>query len=187
MTRLTGEHVRRVLRERLASRELGGAPRGGRPSAVLIPLFEREGETHAWLVRRTRALRSHSGQVAFPGGKSEAADPTPLATALREAEEEIGLPARGVEVLGRLEDHATITRFAIAPFVGWLAHEALDGWEPVPSPSEVARVFAVPLRVFLEEPGGLPPMRGYRVDGELVWGATARMAREVAQLAATDA
>jgi len=149
---------------------------------VLIPLFERDGEAHALLVRRTRALRSHSGQVAFPGGKCEPEDPSPLATALREAEEEIGLPAARVEVLGRLDDHSTITRFAIAPFVAWLAAEAIADWKPVPSAAEVARIFAAPLRVFLAPPGGLPPMRGYRVDGELVWGATARIARDLARL-----
>ena len=184
--RLDGERVRRTLRERLAGRALDRPPRGGRPSAVLIPLFEREGEAHAWLLRRTKALRSHSGQVAFPGGKCEPGDPTPLATALREAEEEIGLPAARVEVLGRLDDHSTITRFAIAPFVAWLAADAVAGWEPVPSQAEVARIFAAPLRVFLGQPGGLPPMRGYRVDGELVWGATARIARDLARLAVAE-
>ena len=90
------EPLRRLLAER---RALSAAPQGGlgKASAVLVPLFELDGEVHTWLVAlRARAgMRDHSGQVAFPGGKHDATDESLLTTALREAEEEIGARARG--------------------------------------------------------------------------------------------
>jgi 8-oxo-dGTP pyrophosphatase MutT (NUDIX family) len=140
---------------------------------VLIPLFERDGDVHVWLVRRPTSMRSHAGQVAFPGGKKDESDDSLLATALRETEEELGIARGAVDVLGPLDDLLTITAFTISPWVGWLA----PGAEVRPNPDEVARAFAVPLRAFLEPPGGVLPWRGWTVDGELVWGATAAMVR----------
>ncbi len=183
--KLDEARLREPLRAKLGGRSLVEPPRGyGKASAVLIPLFEREGEAHAWLVRRTRRMRAHSGQVAFPGGKCDPSDASPLATALREAEEEIGLAPDTVDVLGRLEDLSTITGYVIAPFVAWLPGDRASDWSPAPNPDEVARVFAAPLRTFLETPRGMPPMRGYPVDGEFVWGATAAIARELMKLVA---
>jgi 8-oxo-dGTP pyrophosphatase MutT (NUDIX family) len=173
--RFTERTLREPLRVRLGSRVRHCSPLGiGKPSAVLVPLFERDGEAHAWLVRRASGLRDHSGQVAFPGGKRDADDDSLLTTALREAEEEIALARASVDVLGALDDLFTITGFTITPYVAWVRDDAPP---PVPNPGEVARVFAAPLRAFLEEPEGTFPRIGWRIDGELVWGATAAIVK----------
>ncbi len=140
---------------------------------MLVPLFDKDGEAHVWLVRRPTSMRSHAGQVAFPGGKTDPADGSALVTALREADEELGIPRESVDVLGPLDEMHTITGFTISPFVGWLA----PGVDLRPNSAEVARAFAVPLRAFFEPPSGMLPWRGWTVDGELVWGATAWIVR----------
>jgi 8-oxo-dGTP pyrophosphatase MutT (NUDIX family) len=116
--------------------------------------------------------------VAFPGGKNDPSDDSLRTTALREAEEELGIPRARVDVLGRLDDCPTITGFTITPLVGWLPHDVAI----VPNPSEVQRAFAAPIRTFLEPPSGVPPWRGWSVDGELVWGATAAIIRGFAAI-----
>jgi len=140
---------------------------------VLVPLFDRDGEAHVWLVRRPASMRSHAGQVAFPGGKLDALDASLLGAALREAHEELGIEGARVDVLGALDGMFTGTGFTISPWVGWLA----PGVEVKPNPDEVARAFVAPLRAFFEEPQGVLPRRGWTVDGELVWGATAAILR----------
>jgi 8-oxo-dGTP pyrophosphatase MutT (NUDIX family) len=172
--RLTEDALREPLRRVLAARTPKRIPHEiGTAAAVLVPLFEKGGETHVWLVRRPTTMRSHSGQVAFPGGKQDPADASLLATALRETHEEVGLAAAQLDVLGALDDYVTITRFVVTPFVAWVAPGALI----VPNASEVARAFAAPLRTFFDEPTGTFPFKGYDVDGERVWGATAAMLR----------
>lgn len=147
MIPLTEATLREALRGALGARPSHRiAPGTARPAAVLLPLFEQEGEAHVWLVRRPATMRSHAGQVALPGGKIDTADATLLDTALREAHEEVGIPRERVDVLGPLDEMHTITGFVISPFVGWLA----PGTELRPSTTEVARAFAAPLRVFLE-------------------------------------
>jgi 8-oxo-dGTP pyrophosphatase MutT (NUDIX family) len=169
---LTEETVREPLRARLASRSARLAPEGaGTASAVLAAMCERDGEVCLWLMRRTIDHGKHSGQVALPGGKRDPSDGAMLDTALREAEEEIGLARASVDVLGRLDDLVTGTGFSISPFVAWVS----GPFEPRPSPAEVARVFAAPLRAFFRPPRGEHPFYGYDVDGELVWGATGRI------------
>jgi 8-oxo-dGTP pyrophosphatase MutT (NUDIX family) len=172
--RLTEAGLREPLRRALASRESRRLPLGTTTAAaVLVPLSERDGEVCVWLVRRPQEMRSHAGQVAFPGGKNDPADESLRATALREAEEELGLDPSRVDVLGVLSDYLTVTDYTITPWVGWLE-------EPVeirPNPSEVARAFAVPLRSFLAAPTGVMPWRGWNVEGEFVWGATAAIVR----------
>jgi 8-oxo-dGTP pyrophosphatase MutT (NUDIX family) len=154
-------------------------PSSGTASAVLIPLVVQHDATHVWLVRRASTLRRHSGQVAFPGGKTDPADKDRLATALREAHEEIGLdPAEG-DVLGQLDDLVTGTGFTIAPFVAWVPAT----FAPVACAAEVARVFAVPLATFFEKPRGIPPFHGYTVEGERVWGATGKILRDLVAVA----
>jgi 8-oxo-dGTP pyrophosphatase MutT (NUDIX family) len=172
--RLTEATLRERLRHALTHRRAGKIPQGATTAAaVLLPLFERDGEVHVWLVRRPTTMRSHAGQVAFPGGKSDAADESLLDTALREADEELGIPRAGVDVLGALDDTLTITGYVISPFVGWIPHDV----EPRPNPSEVARAFTAPLHAFFAPPSGMLPWRGWTVDGELVWGATAAIVR----------
>jgi 8-oxo-dGTP pyrophosphatase MutT (NUDIX family) len=166
----TERTLRDPLRRFLASRTPQTLDPGTtKPAAVLVPLFELAGEAHIWLVRRPTSMRSHAGQVAFPGGKCDAQDDSRLGTALRETEEELGIPPSSIDVLGVLDDQRTTTGFTITPFVGWL--EA--GVTLRPNPLEVARVFAAPVRLFLSAPPDASPLQGLPVDGELVWGATA--------------
>jgi 8-oxo-dGTP pyrophosphatase MutT (NUDIX family) len=175
------------LRERLR-RFLGGRPPAKlaigstTAAAVLLPLFERDGETCIWLVRRPTSMRRHAGQVAFPGGKSDACDQSLLVTALRETEEELGIARADVDVLGALDDLRTVTGFTITPWIGWLS----SGARVRPNAGEVARAFAPPIRVFMDAPTGAPPRGGWAVDGEFVWGATAAlMSRFVAAVRAS--
>lgn len=179
VTALTEATLREPLRAALASR----APRvvepgGARPAAVLVPFFEKDGEAHLWLVRRPAAMRSHAGQVAFPGGKVDASDASPRETALRETEEELGIARDVVDVLGPLDEMHTITGFVISPIVGWLPPDCAVR----PNEQEVARAFAAPLRAFLAPPSGILPWRGWTVDGELVWGATAAIVRGLIEI-----
>lgn len=157
---------------------LGHAER--RPAAVLIGL--REGvQPHVVLTVRTDQLATHAGQVAFPGGRSDAADGNAVATALRESEEEIGLDPALVTPLGFLDCFETISGYCITPVVARIAAEA----HLCPAPDEVAEVFEVPLAFFLE-PANLHrytmEFRGQRRSmvefvhgGHRIWGATAAM------------
>lgn len=152
-----------------------------RPASVLVPLVERPGGVRLILTRRAALLKHHPGQVAFPGGKQDASDPTPLDAALREAEEEIGLPRADVEVLGPLAPHETVTSFTVMPFVGLVD----PTFRPRAEPGEVAEVFEVPLDVALD-PANLQIhgrvwqgtfRRYYAIPygPHYIWGATARM------------
>jgi len=159
-----------------------------RPSAVLCPLFEEDGAARVILTRRSSALRSHTGQVSFPGGRLDEGE-EPVAAALREATEEIGLDPTVCEILGELSPLVTISSgAAITPFVG-----ALPGRPKLfPNPAEVDRVFDVALSdlvhadVYHEEvwpmPGGNRSMYVFELDGDTVWGATARMLTELLDL-----
>jgi 8-oxo-dGTP pyrophosphatase MutT (NUDIX family) len=155
---------------------LGEAPR--RPAAVLIGL--REGvQPRMVLTVRTNHLHAHAGQVAFPGGRSEADDGDAVTTALRESEEEIGLKRGLVTPLGYLDRFETISGFCITPVVARIAAEA----QLYPAPDEVAEVFEVPLAFFME-PANLRrytmEFRGHQRSmvefvhgGHRIWGATA--------------
>ncbi len=170
------ETLREPLRRALAARPPRRLPLGATTSAaVLVPLFAKDGEAHVWLVRRPRSMRSHGGQVAFPGGKCDPGDASLVATALREAHEEIGVPSARVDVLGALDDYHTITGFTISPAVGWLPPDLVL----YPNPAEVERVFAAPLSALLEPPSGTWPWRGWTVEGDLIWGATAAIVRDL--------
>jgi 8-oxo-dGTP pyrophosphatase MutT (NUDIX family) len=172
------ETLRDPLRRALAARPGRRLPAESKvPAAVLMPIFVRDGEAHVWLVRRPDTMRSHAGQVAFPGGKADPGDESLRATALREAEEELGIPPASVEVLGSLDDLMTLG-FVVTPWVGWIAEDlALR-----PNPGEVARVFAPELREFFAPPQGVVPFGGWMVEDELVWGATAAMLRAFVSL-----
>ena len=149
-----------------------------KPAAVLIPIVTRE-EPMVLLTQRTAHLADHAGQVAFPGGKIETSDGTPLAAALREAHEEIGLDPAGVEVLGELPVYDTVTGFRIHPVVGWIERPSLL----VPDPYEVADLFEVPLGFALdprnherdsyERDGRRREFYVLRWQERYIWGATA--------------
>jgi 8-oxo-dGTP pyrophosphatase MutT (NUDIX family) len=147
---------------------------------VLVPLFLRDDEPHVVLTRRREDLRRHPGEISFPGGRQDPDDADLTATALREAEEEIGLAPHGVELVGALQPTPTIaTSYAVYPFVGII--EPGNTWAP--AEAEVAEVLEFSLRE-LEAGYGRRRMlrRGvpfrtdtYVVGDHLVWGATARM------------
>ncbi|MDX1500032.1 MAG: CoA pyrophosphatase [Woeseiaceae bacterium] len=150
------------------------------PAGVLVPVLDRRGEELRLLfTERAAELRSHAGQISFPGGRMEAADTDILATALRETHEEIGIDRDQVSVLGFLEPMPTLTGYAITPVVGLVA----DGARLRIDAAEVASAFEVPL-TFLADPANRRvrerEVRGRRMaltefeyDGHRIWGATA--------------
>ena len=149
-------------------------------AAVLVPLYARDGELHAVLTRRRHDLRRHAGEISFPGGRQDDDETDLRLTALREAEEEIGLPPGAVELVGALQPTPTIaTNYAVYPFVGLIE----PGHEWVPSEREVAEVLELPLRALRDGYArrrllrrGVPFRTDVYVVGEhLIWGATARM------------
>jgi 8-oxo-dGTP pyrophosphatase MutT (NUDIX family) len=149
-------------------------------AAVLIPLVWHDDEWHLLFTRRTDIVESHKGQVSFPGGACDEGETTPEQTALREAEEEIGIQPGNVRVLGRLANLITITYFRVTPVVGVVRWPAVFRV----GEHEVARVFTMPLgwlanpsnRWQFELTGTRRTLIAFHpYDGELLWGATARM------------
>ncbi len=149
------------------------------PAAVLVAVIERAGTLSVLLTKRAERLARHAGQISFPGGRADPEDGTPQRTALREAEEEIGLPAPQVEIVGRLDDYLVGTGYRITPVVGFVT--ASPAFEA--DTSEVAEVFEVPLSFVLEPAnyrrdkmtiGGVE-RRFYVMPYEAyhIWGATA--------------
>jgi 8-oxo-dGTP pyrophosphatase MutT (NUDIX family) len=153
-----------------------------RAAAVLVPVFEADGEARIILTKRPDTMPSHRGEIAFPGGKRESGDASMVAAALREAEEEIGLAPEMVEVAGELDSLSTVaSQFTITPIVGLLTAA------PVlrPDPREVAAAFSVPISELLDPAAyreelwdlwdAWRPMAFFDLPGETVWGATARI------------
>ena len=150
-------------------------------AAVLVPIVVHASELTVVFTKRTSHLKAHSGQVSFPGGRAEPHDPTPEFTALREAEEEIGLAMHRVEVLVRLPEYRTRTGFRITPVVGLVTPPL----ELAPDPREVEEVFEVPLAFLLDPRNHRRETRelqgrtvGYYVmqfESRIIWGATAGM------------
>jgi 8-oxo-dGTP pyrophosphatase MutT (NUDIX family) len=150
-------------------------------AAVLIPVVAHAQEPTLLFTQRTTHLRSHSGQVAFPGGRAEPGDASAEFTALREAEEEIGLNPSGVEVLARLPDYRTRTGYRVTPVVGLLTPPL----SLTPDPHEVAEIFEVPLAFLMDQRNCQRRTReflgqtvGYYVfeyQNRVIWGATAGM------------
>jgi 8-oxo-dGTP pyrophosphatase MutT (NUDIX family) len=149
-------------------------------AAVLVPLYVSGGELHAVFTRRREDLRRHPGEISFPGGRQDDDETDLRLTALREAEEEIGLSPRAVELVGALQPTPTIaTNYAVYPFVGLIE----PGHEWQPSANEVAEVMEVPLRALRAGyerrrllRRGVPFRTDVYVVGEdVIWGATARM------------
>jgi 8-oxo-dGTP pyrophosphatase MutT (NUDIX family) len=162
-----------------------------RPAAVLLPLYAQDQEWHLLFTRRTEDVESHRGQVSFPGGLIEEGDPSPEGAALREAWEEIGLSPRDVEIIGQLDPMLTVTQFAITPVVGvvpWPYDFRLQRLE-------VARLFGVPMSWLCDPenlstkyrepmiPGPDIPVHYFKeYDGEIIWGATARIVIDLVRL-----
>jgi len=149
-------------------------------AAVLIPLLWQDNEWHLLFTRRTDKVESHKGQVSFPGGACDEGETTPEETALREANEEIGIDPQKVRVLGKIMNMITITSFRVTPVVGVIEWPAVLHL----GKDEVERVFTIPLNWLAEKsnrwefsmPGSNRSLIVYHpYDGELLWGATARM------------
>jgi 8-oxo-dGTP pyrophosphatase MutT (NUDIX family) len=161
---------------------------------VLVPLVQRDDGLHVLLTRRTDHLRDHAGQISFPGGRSEPDDADPAATALREAEEEVGLPRDRVEVIGELPAYTTVTHFVVTPVVALvqppfeLALDRLRGGRglrgaaglpdepgaPPPPPSSASRAASASSCRCPGRAGRDGVQREY-----FIWGATAAMLRNL--------
>lgn len=157
-----------------------------RPASVLVPLRDRGSGPSVLLTRRAARLKHHPGQISFPGGKQDEGDASPLAAALREADEEIGLPSDRVTILGQFDSHETVTNFLVTPFVGLIDPD----FEPRIDRTEVDEVFEVPLS-FLVDPANLQIHQFTRLGHQrsyfaipfgphYIWGATARMLKALA-------
>ncbi|MFB6352930.1 MAG: CoA pyrophosphatase [Halobacteriales archaeon] len=150
-------------------------------AAVLVPVLERDGEPHLLFTKRADHLGEHPGQMSFPGGGREPSDDSIYETALREAREEIGLRELEVELVGRLDDIETVTRYAVTPFVARIPDRSYT-----PDDREVAEIAVLPVPALTdignyESERRLHPEYGeqrihfFHVDGYTVWGATARI------------
>lgn len=202
------ETMRARIQRALDGQQLAGPPPGGWlngdegalqeggpdvdriPAAVLLGLIDRPEPdvTTVLLTVRTAHLRDHAGQVAFPGGRVDPGDDGPVATALREAQEEVGLPPELVEILGFLPPYDTVTGFHVQPVVGWVRPPP----DFRPQPFEVADVFEVPLS-FVLDPANHERRHGVRngrersfyvlpYENRYIWGATAGMLVNFARL-----
>lgn len=183
-----GEFLRGRLSERTVSVR---AEWEARPAAVLVPLYRQADEWHVLFTLRTEHVETHKGQVSFPGGRVDPEDATRTETALREAEEEIGLRRGDVSVLGQLDELLTVTQYHITPIVGVFPWP----YEFVLSTRELSAVFGAPLR-WLADPANLevryrePIAPGPRIPvyylhygGYTIWGATARMLLNLIEVA----
>jgi len=172
-------------------------PEFGRAAAVLVPLLPRPEGLHVLFTERSKELRSHAGQISFPGGSVDRADPDVRAAALREAREEVGLREEHVEVLGTVDDCPTfVTGYVITPVVGVvdpLAFTAAGRYPWEPSPAEIAALHELPLSAFMDPKNLRVELRAregqafelywYTVEGAVVWGATARILNQLIRLA----
>jgi 8-oxo-dGTP pyrophosphatase MutT (NUDIX family) len=168
----------------------GGAPPATAltPAAVLVPLVMRPDELTVLLTQRTAHLAVHAGQISFPGGRTEPTDADAIAAALRETEEEVGLPRDHVEVIGRLDTYLTSTGFEITPVVGLVRAP----YPVTPDPFEVDEVFEVPLAFILDSANHQRQTREFKgrmrtffvlpYQQRHIWGATAGMLVNLAEI-----
>lgn len=157
-----------------------------RPAGVLVPVIAGAAGAEVLLTKRSSRLKHHPGQIAFPGGKQDEGDADVIAAALREAEEEVGLPRGHVEVLGTLPTHETVTGFLVTPVIGWIDRD----FDVQPEPGEVAEVFRVPLTHVTDVALFTIQSRRWRGTRRhyytvpfgpyYIWGATARILRGLA-------
>lgn len=161
-----------------------------RPAAVLVPIQERAEGDYLVLTKRAEMLSSHRGQVAFPGGRVDPRDSGPLAAALRESQEEVGIQPGDVRVLGQLDQVTAAANYLVTPFVGVI---------PFPydfqlNPAETTAVFSVPVSALLDPacfrtesrsyaPSRHDPIYHFHYESWDIWGATARIVKQLLELA----
>jgi 8-oxo-dGTP pyrophosphatase MutT (NUDIX family) len=158
------------------------------PAAVLVPLFQKKRKAHILLTKRTDKMEHHKGQISFPGGAFNYEDLDCQTTALRETEEEIGIEMDSIEILGELDHIITVTHFNVCPYVGTIPY-------PYPiklSPFEVERLIELPLDFLLKEAElkesaftfqGQPFVNlNIAYQGDIIWGATARILKNLIEV-----
>jgi 8-oxo-dGTP pyrophosphatase MutT (NUDIX family) len=162
-------------------------PERARHAAVLLPFHLRGGVPHLLFTQRAAALARHSGEISFPGGSADPADPSLVATALRETHEEIGVAPERVRVLGAMPpSYAAVSNFVITPVVGWLDDAPLI---LTPNPAEVAEIFAAPVAALADPAiyhserwlrnGERHLIHFYDFAGHRIWGVTARILHDL--------
>jgi 8-oxo-dGTP pyrophosphatase MutT (NUDIX family) len=157
-------------------------------AAVLVPLFQKDKDCHLLFTKRSEEVKYHKGEISFPGGMVDEEDKELINTALREADEEIGLKERDVQIIGVLDDIVTITEFIVTPIVGLFPY-------PYPfkvSEVEIAELIEVPLASLLEEDcfsereifrgGQKEVVYAYQYGKHIIWGATARILKQFLDL-----
>ncbi len=179
----TIENMKQRLKQALSQRKKQSIIDNSRVlSAVILPIYYKDGEYYILFTKRTEKVKYHKGQISFPGGAYEERDGTLLNTALRECAEEISLKAESVEILGELDDTATTTSsYIISPFVAaipWPYQFKLDDYE-------AEEIIEVPISALLDESslhletetidGEIFPSYYYHYQGNIIWGATARI------------
>ena len=168
-----------IIEEGAADEGEGGEIRQKTPASVLFPIVLRAHRPTVLLTQRAAHLKDHPGQISFPGGRAEPEDPSPAHTALREAEEEVGLLARHIEIVGYLPEYLTSTGFCVTPVVAFVT----PPFELRPDPFEVAEIFEVPLDFLLDPAnhqrhslhygGKLRQTYAMPYGNYFIWGATA--------------
>lgn len=156
------------------------------PAAVLISIAFGKGGPAVLVTRRTHQVETHKGQMAFPGGHRDPEDTDPIATALREAREEVGLDPRWVRVVGQLPELPTVTGFQVTPIVGWVERE-MELIDLQPAPAEIDGMFWIPMtrlwqeyrRESIEHAGLRYPIDVFEVDGNRIWGVTGTLLKNL--------
>jgi 8-oxo-dGTP pyrophosphatase MutT (NUDIX family) len=180
--------LKEQIRSSLALHKRVVLPAGPVPSAVLIPLFLKNGSYHILFTKRTENLQHHRGEVSFPGGVRHIDDTDILHTALRETSEEVGIAPEDVDILGVLDDVLTIHNYLVTPYVGFIAAEH----QLRINPDEVERIIEVPLS-FLLTPGIFQlrdwswqgrtlPLFCVDYEGDRIWGLTAAMLKQFIEI-----
>ena len=187
-TRSMNDDLKRDIRQRLSDsppRILTKNYAG--EAAVLICIFLREGEPYFLLTQRSQQVATHKGQISFPGGVRDQGDATLCETALRETEEEVGITADWVEILGQFDEYRSKTNLLVTPFVGFLR----EGFTVSPYPREVERILEIPLDFFSQATpreearqrhGKEVTLYFYDYESDIVWGLTAAIIRDLMKL-----
>ncbi len=184
------EKIRQVLNQREKRRIID---MNATPSAVLIPIFEKNGEDHILFTKRTETVEHHKGQISFPGGRRDKEDENLLQTALRESLEEVGIRPEDVDVLGDLDEEKTyVSNYVISPYVGFIPYP----YPFVTSPDEVDRLLEIPVSSLLDknsfreeiQSNGDKRYRAYffQYGDDVIWGATSRILKRLFDLACSN-